>query len=537
MSHRPFLDAPNAPSRGPVRPLFALSAIVLAAAIFLFDTYAPIEIAISVLYGIVILLAAPLFAGSALAFVAAGCALLTVLSYVIVHGTDMLGAAVLRCMVSLAAIVITTVLALRMQAAMAVLRASEHRYRRIFESTAVGIWEEDYTGVAALLREVEQQVGDDLEAHLLAHPELVARCMRRARTVDVNAAAVRMLQATDKRQVIESLPDLFLPESFGLQARLLAAFMAGRDRFEGANAIRSFNGERRSVLIAATFPPHMRQEEHVFVSVLDVTERSKTEQALEQTRAELAHVTRVATMGELTASIAHEVNQPLAAVVTQAEAALRWLRRTPPELGEVSDALNAIVLQGRRAGEVVRRLRAMSRDVEPSRMPIDINEVVQEAVALLRRELTDHAVELRLALAAGKLEVAGDRIQLQQVVINLMMNGMQAMDAAPARVLEIRSRHLAEAVEIAVVDCGRGLPEADMTRLFTAFFTTREHGMGMGLSICRSIVESHGGRIRAERNAGMPGATFAFTLPTHAAAIAARPDDVAGSAAPRHGTA
>ncbi|OJW29671.1 MAG: hypothetical protein BGO51_11440 [Rhodospirillales bacterium 69-11] len=494
--------------------LFALLGASLAAAIFVVDTFSRFEIAIAVLYGIVILLSASLWRQRGLLAVAAGCAALTVLSFLIMHGIRMPGQPLLRCLVSLAGNGITTLLALRMQHAMDVLRAGERRYRRIFDSSGVAIWEEDYSGAAQILARLAREGVSDLEAHLLANPRIVTACMAATRTVDLNRAAVQMLQAPDKATLQTALEQTFLPETYAVQARLLSAFMSGAPGFEAATRVRTLRGEIRSVLIAATFPQGSQPDEHVFVSVLDVTERSRTEQALEQARAQLAHVNRVATMGELTASIAHEVNQPLAAVVTQGEAALRWLRRPRPDLEEVGTSLEAIVRQGRRAGEVVRRLRAMSRDVTPQRAVLDVNEVVNEAVLLLRRELSEHEVELALDLFPASLPVAADRIQLQQVLMNLMMNGAQAMEGRTTRALQVRSsRPGPDLVEIAVQDRGRGLDEDQMARLFTAFYTTREHGMGMGLSISRSIVESHGGRIRAERNADGPGATFAFTLP------------------------
>jgi two-component system, LuxR family, sensor kinase FixL len=284
--------------------------------------------------------------------------------------------------------------------------------------------------------------------------------------------------------------------------------------FEGETWIRTFRGEKRSVLMAARFPPGPRRFDRVLVNVIDVTERNRVQRALEETRAELAHISRVTMLGELTASIAHEVSQPLAAVVSNGEAGLRWLDRPAPDLAEVRANIEEIVAQGRRAGDVVRRLRALSKNGASQRTRLDINEVIEEAVSLVERELREQGVSLRLDLEPNLPELSVDRIQLQQVIINLLINAMHAMATMDVREVCVSSRlPCAGKVEISVRDCGIGFDEDAMSRLFTAFYSTKPQGMGMGLSICRSIVEAHGGRIRAEPNEG-PGATFKLSLPT-----------------------
>jgi PAS domain S-box-containing protein len=253
----------------------------------------------------------------------------------------------------------------------------------------------------------------------------------------------------------------------------------------------------------------------------DVTAAVRMEQAEEALRVaqvELTHVTRVTMLGELTASIAHEVNQPLAAIVTNSEAGLRWLDRETPDIGEARRNLERIIKDSTRAGEVIRRVRALSHKTDVEKVPIDINSVVNEVVALVQRELFRHRVPLRMELSPALPIVLADRIQLQQVIINLVMNGIEAMQLVTDRprelVIESRQDN-AHHVLVAVKDCGVGITNENADRLFTAFFTTKSGGVGIGLSICRSIIEAHGGRLWASRNAG-PGATFQFTLPTHA---------------------
>jgi PAS domain S-box-containing protein len=241
------------------------------------------------------------------------------------------------------------------------------------------------------------------------------------------------------------------------------------------------------------------------------------EQALRKAQAELAHVTRVTMLGELTASIAHEVNQPLAAVVANAEASLRWLDRETPDLAAARRSVEWVINDSCRASEVIRRVRALANKTDMERVPLDVNQVVKEAIALVQGELVRHRVSLRTELASALPRIFGDRIQLQQVIINLLMNGIEAMEPVTDRPRELMVRSGQDEthqVLLSVTDRGIGISAENANRLFNAFFTTKSSGLGMGLSICRSIVEAHGGRMSASGNEG-PGATFQFVLPLH----------------------
>jgi len=241
------------------------------------------------------------------------------------------------------------------------------------------------------------------------------------------------------------------------------------------------------------------------------------EEALRKAQAELAHVTRVTMLGELTASIAHEVNQPLAAVIANAEACLRWLDRNPPDLAAARRSAEWAIDDGNRASEVVRRVRALANKTGTEKVPLDVNDVVREVTTLLKRELISHRISLRMELAPAPLKILGDRVQLQQVIINLVMNGIEAMQPVAGRPRELVIRSGQDEMRrafVSVTDCGIGISAENASRLFNAFFTTKPGGLGMGLSICRSIVEAHGGRLSASGNEGA-GAKFQFVLPLH----------------------
>ncbi|TCK34541.1 PAS domain S-box-containing protein [Paraburkholderia sp. BL8N3] len=250
-------------------------------------------------------------------------------------------------------------------------------------------------------------------------------------------------------------------------------------------------------------------------AIMDVTATKQAEQQLHEAQTELARVTRVTTLGELSASIAHEVGQPLSAIVTNGEACLRWLGRETPQLDEVQSCVTSIISEGRRAGEIVHRIRTLAKRDTPAKMPLDLSDVINDVVILTQREVLNHQVALRLKLATGLPPLLGDRVQLQQVIINLVMNGLQSMNAngnAP-RELTIESRQDDDGhLVVEVQDTGTGIEPENSKRLFDAFFSTKPNGMGIGLSICRSIIEAHGGRMRASNNAGR-GATFQCSLP------------------------
>jgi NO-binding membrane sensor protein with MHYT domain/signal transduction histidine kinase len=251
-------------------------------------------------------------------------------------------------------------------------------------------------------------------------------------------------------------------------------------------------------------------------AVMDVTGGKRAEAALHQAQADLAHVNRVTTMGELTASLAHELNQPIAAAVTNAHTCLRWLTRDQPDLEEARAAAMRIVKDGTRAAAIISRVRLLFKKSAPEREVVDVNEVIREIVVLLRGEATRYAISFRTELAADLPQIMGDRVLLQQVLMNLIINGIDAMRGVEGmRELSIDSRRAeGEQLLVSVSDTGMGLPPQQADQIFNAFFTTKPHGTGMGLPISRSIVAAHGGPLSATNNSPR-GASFHVTLPTH----------------------
>ena len=395
------------------------------------------------------------------------------------------------------------------------LRESEGRYRNIFQTAGVSIWEEDFSKVKAAIDDLKAQGVGDFGHYFRTHPEFVRQAITMVRIVNVNDATLKLLAARRKEELLDSLHNVFVPESEEVFAQVLVAIAEGRTFFESETLLKTLNDDKVAVLLTIVFPAEPTTLGCVLVTLMDITERNRTQEALQQAQAELAHVTRLTTLGELTASIAHEVNQPLAAIVTNGEACLRWLAYRPPELEEVRGAVESMISDGVRASEVVWGLRGLLKKSTPQRALLNLNDVIEQLVLLVERELLNNRVTLRLELAPALPVVLGDRIQLQQVIMNLAINSIQSMASVTDRTRELLIRSCQGEdgqVLIEVRDDGVGIDPKNMHQLFNAFFTTKPNGMGMGLSICRSIIEAHGGRIWASSNAG-PGATFAFTVP------------------------
>jgi two-component system, LuxR family, sensor kinase FixL len=468
----------SALSNWPASPFIAGA---LAIIIFVIDTFTPSYIAIAVLYVIVVLMAANFLRRRGVILVSLACAGLTVLSFILQHEWDT-SDSIGRNLVSLTAIGVTAILALNRQRAEDTRRRSETYLAEAQRLSRTGSfsWK-----IATEEQYWSEEIFRIYEYDFATKPTLDL-VRRRSHPDDASILQQAFEQASSGAQNIDITHRLLMPDGSVKHVKVLAhpaRDVAGNVEYVGV--------------------------------LMDITAAKQAEEALQEAQASLAHVTRVTALGELTASIAHEVNQPLAAIVTNGDAGLRWLNREVPQLDEVRGAIERMIDCAKHASEVIARLRALSRKSTSEKIRLDINEVVNEVLDLIRREISVHQVLVRLDLASSLPSVFGDRVQLQQVVLNLLVNSIQAMalvDDRPRELL-IRSRtYNSEHVLVEVRDSGVGVDPEHAGRLFNAFFTTKADGMGMGLSICRSIIEAHGGRIWASPNAG-PGTIFQFTLP------------------------
>jgi signal transduction histidine kinase len=304
------------------------------------------------------------------------------------------------------------------------------------------------------------------------------------------------------------------PEDAAFVTRSIEHASRERKNFDIDHRLLMPNGSVKHIHVVAHAISDASGDIEFVGTVMDVTDRKRAEDSLRRAQTELAHANRVTAMGELTASVAHEVNQPIAAAVTNANTCLRWLSRDHPDLEEARAAALRIVKDATRAGEIINRIRLLfTKDTQQWEL-IDVAEVIRGMIVLLRDEAIQFKVSLRADLAAGIPQIMGDRVQLQQVMLNLVMNSIEAMkDVDGKRELVIKARPTEnDQLLVSVSDTGVGLPEQQADQIFNAFFTTKHQGIGMGLSISRSIIESHGGRLWAEKKAG-DGAVFLFSLP------------------------
>ncbi len=400
----------------------------------------------------------------------------------------------------------------RRKAAEDALRLSEYRYRNMFQAMAVAFWEVDFTAVGAMLIPLRDQGVTDLRAYLQAHRDFFEETLDKTIVLDVNEKALELFGAADRSELIgKSTARYWTRTSEAVYLEALVATMERRPFLVADTQLVRLDGRVIDVIFTVSLSQEARKRGVMLIGVIDVSAQKAAEAALAKVQAEFAHAARVSMLGELTASIAHEVNQPLAAIATSGSASLRWLAAATPDLDEVRALAARIVADAGRAADIITRVRAMAERREPERAPLSLNALIEESLAFLGPELRAHHVETELRLAADLPQVMADRTQIQQILVNLAVNAAQAMAEAPVRQLRVSTVSRGEEIELSVEDSGAGLgPDAE--RLFDSFYTTKQGGMGMGLPICRSIVATHGGRIEAGSSAS-GGARFTVTLP------------------------
>ena len=399
------------------------------------------------------------------------------------------------------------------------LRTSEQRYRNLFHHMPIALWQLNASKLVELFKCLRAEGVTELRPYIDQHPHFLQQLMDASTIEEVNDRAIEMLGARDASELKEWLsryrqtyPDSYLR---GLESR-----WRGEPAHQEETKFATLDGRIVDVLLTATRPELVTDPGMSLVGIIDITERVRGREMLQRLQADFAHAARVSMLGELTASIAHEVNQPLTAIATNGEVGLRLLNRSEPDLAEVRELTECVVNDARRAADVIARVRSMAARQAPEQILLSVDDVIRDALLFLRHEVQSHGLTVTHHTNPAAPKVLGDRTQLQQVFVNLTVNAIQAMAkmGTTRRTLVIRTAFSdPKTLCCTLEDSGPGIKREHLDRLFDSFFTTKDAGMGLGLRISRSIIEAHGGCIRADNESAYGGARFSFTLPAKSA--------------------
>jgi PAS domain S-box-containing protein len=397
----------------------------------------------------------------------------------------------------------------------AALRNSEQRYRDLFQHMPIALWQLNASKLVELFKGLRAEGVIELGSYIDQHPNFLQQLMDAVTIEEVNDRTIEMLGARDRSEILGSMSRFahIHPDAFrrGVESR-----WRGEPTHQEETKLLTLDGRVIDVLLSATRPGLIKDPDMSLVGIIDITERVRAREMLQRLQADFAHAARVSMLGELTASIAHELNQPLAAIVTNGEVGLRLLNRSELDLAELRELAKCVVDDGRRAADIIARVRTMAMRQAPEHTLLSIDEVIREALTFLRHEVLSHGLMVMHDPNPSAPKVLGDRTQLQQVFVNLTANAIQAMAQ-----MESTRRRLAIRIALSdphtlcctFEDSGPGIEPEHLDHLFDSFFTTKEAGMGLGLPISRSIVEAHGGYIRVDNESAYGGARFSFTLP------------------------
>lgn len=394
------------------------------------------------------------------------------------------------------------------------LQRSEQRYRHLFTRMPIALRQLDATRLVQLFKALRQEGVTDLGKYFDDNPDFLTTCMEALAFHEANEHAIRMLGGHSRQAQKPSLVRTWQarPDTF---RRAMESRFRGEPSFEEETQMVTWDGRVIDVLFITARVGPIDDFEVSLVGTIDISERIRAQNALRKLQADFAHAARVSILGELTASIAHEINQPLAAISTHCGAGLRWLNKPKPDLGEVRLALENILASSRRAADIVARIHAMAAGRPTERSIAVLDDIIAEALLFLQHECQLRGVTIVHQRDPSSARTLCDRTQLQQVIVNLAINAMQAMESNASRSKRIvisTTRSQPGELCCTFEDSGPGIKAEHRDRLFESFFTTKDGGMGMGLPICKSIVEAHGGRIAAESNGEKGGARFYFTL-------------------------
>lgn len=394
------------------------------------------------------------------------------------------------------------------------MQPGEGQYRKLIQYLPTALWQVDTRAMREAFDRLRTEGVTDFAAFLDAHPELVELAKEIVRVAEVNRAAISLFRGQSAADLTKPVRYIFATAPQTLK-RIMVAHFEGQRNYAEQSKIITLDGETRDVLLSVTFPVPPEQPYRLFLTMLDITERLRTEAQLRQLQADHAHAARISTLGELATSIAHEVNQPLAAIIMNAEASLRWLGQDDLNVVKVKQLTARIISSADRAKDIVQRIRSLAARGEAERVALDLNEVTEEALFFVRHDIDGNRIELSIDAAGNVPKILGDRVQLQQVIVNLILNSIQAILQAKRTDRYIRLSIApgdSDTLVFSIRDSGTGIANEDLDRVFASFFTTKESGLGIGLAICRSIIGSHDGRISAS-NLPEGGAQFQFTLP------------------------
>ncbi|SKB87764.1 ATP-binding protein [Sphingopyxis flava] len=393
------------------------------------------------------------------------------------------------------------------------LRASEARYRKLVHYMPVALWQVDASHMGKIYADLRSRGVTDFGKYLDDHPELVGLAASSVPVTDVNRSAIELMGGKDAQDLIGPAGYLFTESPECLRRVMIGRFSGDRNYSE-LMKLRTLDGRVLDVRFSVTYPEPLVELDTTIFSLEDMTERLQMETQLRQIQADFSHAARIATLGELTSSIAHEVNQPLAAIMTNAETSLRWLARAEPDIGKVRQLTARIAASARRADNIVQRIRSMAIKQSPDPVTLELNEVVRESLLFVQNEIEQRGIRVTTTYSRDLPTVVGDRIQLQQVIVNLIINAVHAvegLDETEREILVVTGVEGGSAT-FTLKDNGPGIAPEHLGRIFDGFFTTKPQGMGIGLAICQSIVTAHGGAVSASNRTG-GGAQFRVTLP------------------------
>lgn len=392
------------------------------------------------------------------------------------------------------------------------LRESERRFAEVFERAGISIWQEDWSAVGAALVHLHEAGVTDVVEWFAQHPEEAVALHQRITILDVNNHAVQLMRAKGKADLLGPLGTVLVGshKTFG---RWLTALSRGDAFYFGESVIERRDGEPLQCFVTAGLPADLDGFREIVVSTLDIADYKRDQKRLALAEEEMARAQRIVTMSSLSATIAHELKSPLAAVSTNAAACLRWLRRDQPDIEEAITAANAALGDVERVSAVIDRTRSYLGRSMHDDLVINVESAMRTAARLVENEARARSVALAISVESGLPDLVGDPIQVQQVLVNLMINGMQAMaEVSGEKPLKVSARRDGGSVRVDVTDAGRGIEANRLQRIFEPFHSTKESGMGLGLAICRNCIDTHGGKLWVDRS-DKSGTVFSFAIP------------------------